>query len=442
MRKMRLLVGLYGMVLLAVIVPRADGYCKWVGKYREQQLRLWNLEDENLSLREELDTWKMRHEELDSAYERDGIPALDPRSGLQRFQMISFRQTPLVDVVTRLNDKLGSVDANQFEDAIARRRARIVALESEIEQLNDMKKADLLRRIALDLLKGTEKLMDIPITFSALDISVAETLGILADVANLAYEVDNGVARLVPRLEHRPIPKDELSVDEITSRVKDLYDEKHGHHMFRPYRAKQQLLFAEEGLQKAIDEGYVESRTEEIKIDFFGRSSTNVLVHLLTPTGVDRFRYLARYNRSGKSQSIRVATPESRRLPGQNESDLYFRQEPSDVKLLIAEEGAATDLVFRDFDTREPLESGADWRSLLQAERHDREHSGFLRLRQPEPRSGIYVYYGLDVEGIRPEDQHYFVRERAYRLEELHKHELGYFLRIPEYLREDAHGFW
>jgi hypothetical protein len=47
----------------------------------------------------------------------------------------------------------------------------------------------------------------------------------------------------------------------------------------------------------------------------------------------------------------------------------------------------------------------------------------------------VYVYYGLDVAGVRPEDLPYFVSAREYRLEKLHEHEGRYYLRFPEYLR-------
>jgi hypothetical protein len=466
MGKMRLVAGLVLCWALSTLarVAQADGCCEWRRKYllldrkyHELESKCFELkrkhidiesekaylEDEKARLESEVTEWRAR-------YERDFIAPLHSPNELVRFQELRFRRTPLAEAVDVLNVGLSAVDAYAHAIAVAieRRQNRILELEADIERLRQFANTEPVTSIVFDFLDDSESVMQYPITFGAMNINLEDTIYVLTEICGISWEMSNGVIRLVPHVMHRPIPRDALSVAFITPMVEAMFAAADTPPIYYPrdHTLQATILFSQDGLQQAIEDGYANDVVQDEHVMgnwVCGCITTNTLhVCRLTDSGLERFRYLLRAGLPDKEKPVLVATSSccshTRAVFGSN---LHGRYVPCDIRLLRAtneKRDGVKEWILRDYDTNEPVQPDMDWREVLRrkpAPANPLRPFGGVGAPRAESPAGVYVYYGLNVAGVRPEDLPYFVIAREYRLEKLHEHEGLYYLRFPERLR-------
>lgn len=242
----------------------------------------------------------------------------------------------------------------------------------------------------------------------------------------MTYQVDGDIIRIVPKVSERPIPKDELRAETVKKALDTI-----------TYCIRS-ICFSESGLAKALSDKFVEARVVD---DAFGKSEENVL----TESGMQRFGYLIASDIIDNQQPVRVASRGDRAEGVIPESGAFFHNGlpcgesglvgdvvVGGVRLLRASAttNEVASLIFRDYDSNEfvPID--------LDKVEGDPPNNGDFLVVTPERQPGIYVFYHLDIERIRPEDKEFF-HHRQYRLDQLHEHELGYFLHMPRSLQRD-----
>lgn len=350
----------------------------------------------------------MRIGTYDFSTHRDPTPKYDSRFGIKHFDHISFNQSPLQAVVHRLNQHL------QADDAYS------------AEHVSDMKMIPI-REVQLELPEG---MPGGPVTFRTSDIEFDVVLAFVTQIAEVTYQVDGDVIRILPWLHNRPIPRDELTVESISQRIASVFCQKQ----------KVNVSFSEAGLAKAKANGLVESILRELSSPF--GPSTKMESLILSDTGKHQFSELITKGSVGAADDDGIPY-----------TGLFGTPVISGCRILRASfETNASVLVFRDYETDEPVAVDMDRvygvsyddkgrMSPISPGRRDAQNqsldrSDFILIQQPSepsPRPGIYVYYEVGIEEIRPEDKDYFDWQQ-HRLEQLFEHELGYLVRIPGYL--------